>query len=89
MVAVFFETCCKKAQKTQRLVRRAMGSSRRSYAQAVAGLPMQNSFSTLRDESDNVLLGAEFLDTDGASPRATGGRAPRKRSRLRSTEGTF
>jgi hypothetical protein len=56
---------CELYFQTQALVSRAIGSSRRSYAQAVAGIPMQNSFSTLRDESDDVPVGAEFLGTDG------------------------
>jgi hypothetical protein len=48
---------------------------------------MRNSFSTLRDESDDVPLGAEFLCTDSATAGTSGGHAPRKRSRLRSPEG--
>jgi hypothetical protein len=53
----------------------------------VAGLLVQNSFSTLRDESDEVPLGAGFLGTDSATACAAGGRVSTKRSRLRSSEG--
>jgi hypothetical protein len=50
------------------------------------GLLMQNSFSNLRDKSDDVPLAAEFLGTDSTTARAAGERAPRKRFRLQSPE---
>jgi hypothetical protein len=80
------EDCEVYFQRSQQLVNKARGSSRRSYAEALTGLSTQNSFSALHNEGDDMQADVGSLG-EGTSGAGIAKSTPRKRLRPRSPEG--